>query len=292
VAEESISFLMQASVEERPFFMYLAFNAPHDPRQAPKEFMEQYPVSEMEVPKNFLPDYPFARAIGNGPGLRDEDLAPFPRTKLSVQTHRAEYYALITHLDAQIGRILDALEASGKAENTVIMFTADHGLAVGQHGFLGKQNLYDHSVRVPLILSGPGVPTDKRIDDRVYLQDLMPTALELAGIEVPEYVFFHSLLPLIQGSPPPYPSIYGAYMNSQRMIRHDGHKLLVYPTVPTMRLYDLEADPLETTDLARRPEHRERILSMLEMLRSQQVLMKDTLSLKQAENWVPNWAEG
>ncbi|MTB52789.1 sulfatase-like hydrolase/transferase [Lewinella sp. W8] len=288
VADEGIEYLRDAADDDRPFFLYLAFNAPHDPRQAPREFVDRYPVTAVDVPANFLPDYPYAREVGNGPGLRDEDLAPFPRTELSVRTHRAEYYALITHLDAQLGRVLAALEATGQADNTLIMFTADHGLAVGQHGFIGKQNLYDHSVRVPLVLAGPGVPAGKRVDAPVYLQDVMPTALELADVPVPDYVFFHSLLPLMEGAPSPYPAIYGAYRHVQRMIREDGHKLLVYPGVPTLRLYDLVADPLETEDLAGKPAHRERIQSMLRSLRAQQQLMGDTLSLAEAEQWIPD----
>ncbi len=141
---------------QQPFFMYLAFNAPHDPRQSPAEYVQQYPVDAIELPVNFQPQYPFAELIGCGPKLRDERLAPFPRTPFAVKVHRQEYYAIITHMDAMVGRILDALERSGKAENTWIFFTADHGLAVGQHGLMGKQNLYDHSVRVPFFGRGPG----------------------------------------------------------------------------------------------------------------------------------------
>ena len=113
--------------------------------------------------------------------MRDEDLAPFPRTAFAVQTHRREYYAAVTHLDAQIGRILDALEKSPAAANTYVFFTADHGLSCGEHGLMGKQNLYDASVRVPFIVAGPGVPAGKKIDAPVYLQDAMPTVLKLAG---------------------------------------------------------------------------------------------------------------
>ncbi|HAV61561.1 MAG TPA: choline-sulfatase, partial [Verrucomicrobiales bacterium] len=108
----------------------------------------------------------------------------------AVKVHRQEYYAIITHMDAQIGRILDALEATGKADNTHIFFTADHGLAVGHHGLLGKQNMYEHSLRPPLIVAGPGIPRGRRIEARVYLQDIMPTTLELAGAPVPDHVEF------------------------------------------------------------------------------------------------------
>jgi arylsulfatase A-like enzyme len=138
LADDSIAFFKQAAQKEEPFFMYLAFNAPHDPRQAPKEYIDMYPIEDIEVPGNFLPEYPYGEYAGSGRGLRDEKLAPFPRTKYAVKKNRQEYFALVSHMDTQIGKILDALEASGKADNTYIFFSADHGLSVGDHGFIGK----------------------------------------------------------------------------------------------------------------------------------------------------------
>ena len=110
LGDHALNFLDQAAGREKPFFMYLAFNAPHDPRQSPKEFVDKYPLENISVPENFIPEYPYKEDIGCGKDLRDEKLAPFPRTEYAVKVHRQEYYAIITHLDAQIGRILDALE--------------------------------------------------------------------------------------------------------------------------------------------------------------------------------------
>jgi arylsulfatase A-like enzyme len=115
---------------------------------------------------------PYNEYAGSGRTLRDEQLAPFPRTEYSVKKNMQEYYALVTHMDAQIGKILDALEASGKADNTYIFFTAHHGLAAGEHGFLGKQNMYESSVQVPLMMSGPGLEAGKQVGAQVYLQDV------------------------------------------------------------------------------------------------------------------------
>ena len=115
-----------------------------------------YPVENITLPVPFLAEYPYKDSIGCGRSLRDEKLAPFPRTENAVKVNRREYYAIITHMDAQIGRILDGLEKSGMANNTYIVFSADHGLGCGHHGLLGKQNMYDHSIRVPWIIAGPG----------------------------------------------------------------------------------------------------------------------------------------
>ena len=125
-ADDAIDFLGESKAGKQPAFFYVAFNAPHDPRQSPQEFLDRYPIERIAIPKPFLPEYPYAEAIGAGKQLRDEKLAPFPRTERAVAVHRREYYAIMTHLDAQIGRILKALDASGKAENTWIFFTADH----------------------------------------------------------------------------------------------------------------------------------------------------------------------
>ncbi|MGI9427651.1 MAG: sulfatase-like hydrolase/transferase, partial [Bythopirellula sp.] len=155
---EARRFLSDAAARPEPFFMYLAFNAPHDPRQAPRKYVDRYPADEIKVPENFLPRYPHKDQIECGKSLRDERLAPFPRTEYAVQVNRAEYYAIITHLDDQIGKILEALEATGEADNTYILLTSDHGLAIGHHGLLGKQNVFEHSLRAPLIVAGPGLP--------------------------------------------------------------------------------------------------------------------------------------
>ncbi len=205
------------------------------------------------MPVNFQPLYPYAEEIGAGKRLRDERLGPFPRTEHSVKVHRQEYFAIITHMDAMIGRILDDLEKTGKADNTWIFFTADHGLAVGQHGLFGKQNLYDHSVRVPFFVVGPGAKAGKKIDEPIYLQDVMPTTLELAEVDKPEHVEFHSVLPLLAGGASPYESIYGGYLEKQRSIRTDQYKLLVYPEAKRLRLYDIKKDPREMKDLASDP---------------------------------------
>lgn len=275
--EETMRFIDQASKEDKPYFIYSAFNAPHDPRQSPKEFVDMYPLDSISTPINFLPEYPYKDEIGCPATLRDERLAPFPRTEYAVKVNRQEYYAIITHMDKQIGLILDKIEASGESDNTYIFFTADHGLACGQHGLLGKQNLYDHSVRVPFLVSGPGIKGGTKCTTPIYLQDIMPTSLEIAGANG-DGVDFKSLMSLIKGKTEKhYDSIYGAYMNLQRMITKDGFKLLYYPEANVYLLFDLKADPNEMKNLAEQPEFAMKLEEMKVALLELQKEMNDPM---------------
>ena len=199
-----------------------------------------------------MPVYPDKDAIGCSKKLRDEKLAPFPRTEYSVKVNRQEYYAIITHMDAQLGRILDALDKTGKADNTYIFFTADHGLAVGHHGLIGKQSMYDHSMRVPMMVCGPSLPKNKKLGMPVYLQDIMPSTLELAGVKKPGYVQFKSLMPLISGKKKSsYDAVYGAYKaDLQRMVAVGNYKLIMYPAIRKIKLFNLKDDPMEMNNLA------------------------------------------
>jgi arylsulfatase A-like enzyme len=284
LGDEAIDFIAQAKDKENPFFMYVAFNAAHDPRQSPKEFVDMYPLENISTPETYMEKYPYQDQIGCGKKLRDECLAPFPRTEYSVKVNRQEYYAIITHLDQQIGRILDALEKSGKKDNTYIFYTADHGLACGNHGLMGKQNMYEHSIRPPLMVIGPDLPKGKKVDADVYLQDIMPSTLELAGAPKPAYVEFSSLMGLARQKTKEsaYQSIYGCYINFQRMIKSDGYKLIVYPNVPKLLLFDLEKDPLEMEDLAEIEEYQPKVQELFTKLIDLQKSMGDNLDLKVA----------
>ena len=283
VADDALFFLNEASKhrDEKPFFAYVAFNAPHDPRQAPKSYIDRYPLERIKIPKSFLPEYPFKDEIKCPHNLRDEKLAPMPRTRHSIKVNRQEYYAIITHMDEQIGRILDGLISSGMEKNTYIFFTADHGLGVGHHGLLGKQNLYEHSTRVPFIITGPDIPKKKKISAPIYLQDIMPSTLSIAGLEKPEHVQFKDILPLATGKAKnlPYKEIYGAYLDAQRSITVGNEKLLVYPNVPTVRVYDIFRDPLELKDLSKTKRGKAISSKLFPRLLKLQKSMRDSLDL-------------
>lgn len=274
--EEAIRFLKNYG-GEKPFFMYVAFNAPHDPRQSPKDYVDMYPRESIHIPENYLPEHPFNQGDNR---IRDEKLAPFPRTEESVYLHRQEYYAMISHADDVIGRILDELEQTELAENTIVIFTADHGLAVGMHGLMGKQNQYDHSVRVPLIFKGPGIKKGVKADGLVYMQSLYATTCDLAGIPIPKTVDFKSLLPQLRKPEiPAEKCIYGCYRNLQRMIRTAEYKLIVYPSAKRIQLFDLKKDPYEISDLSGKKELKELQENLFNTLLVKQEEFGDSLDL-------------
>lgn len=245
-----------------PFLMYLSFMAPHDPRTMPKAYLEMYDPEQIALPRNFMGGHPFDNGDLKG---RDELLAEFPRDPNAIRKHIAEYYAMISHLDAQIGRVMDALEASGRAEETIVVFAGDNGLAVGQHGLLGKQNMYEHSIRVPLIFSGPGVPVGERRDAFVYLLDIFPTLCDLAGLDVPETVEGTRLTPaMADENEPVRETLFAAYRQFQRMVKDDRFKLIEYAVDGrrTTQLFDLETDPLEQCNLAGSAHYVDRVIAL------------------------------
>lgn len=254
----------KAAKRNNPFFMYVGFNSPHDPRQAPREFVERYQKDRIEIPPNFMPEHPFDQGDHK---IRDEVLAPFPRTREAVQLHRSEYYAHTTYMDAQIGRILDALEKSGKAHNTYVIFTADHGLAVGQHGLMGKQNMYDHSQRIPLLISGPGIAAGKKVDELVYQHSVFSTSCELAGVPAPKTMEFPSLAGMLKGSAREvHDAMFCWYRGFQRSVRTREHKLIVYPQIRRTQLFDMAKDPWEINDVSEKPEYAAARKTLLERL--------------------------
>ncbi len=259
----AVDFLQERE-DDQPFLMYVSYTAPHDPRMAPQEFVDLYQAEETLLPPNYRDAHPFLQADHH---VRDEKLAPFPRTPTVAREHIAAYYAMISHTDAQIGRVLDALEETGEAENTIIVFAGDNGLAVGQHGLLGKQSLYDHSTRVPLVISGPGLPQGEVRSGLTYLHDVFPTLTELAGLETPDSVQTHSLVPLLRD---PKATVRDSVLLSyskghqncsrySRAVRRGDLKLIrwQYDEVTTTQLFDLAQDPWEMRNLADDEAHAE-----------------------------------
>jgi arylsulfatase A-like enzyme len=276
-ADSAIDFLKRQK-GDKPFLCYVAFNAPHDPRVASKEYHERYNSARPPLPDNYLPQHPFNNGDLTG---RDERLAPWPRTPEVVRQHLADYYTSISFVDAQVGRIVAALKDSGQLDNTIIVFSSDHGLAIGSHGLFGKQNLYDHSMRPPLILAGPGVPAGKQSDALCYLLDIFPTLGELAGVRAPEGSEGKSFAPVLAGKEKKSREvIFTAYRDVQRAVRDDRWKILAYPQINKVQLFDLQNDPGEKKDLAADLAHAADVDRMLRLLAAEQKKAGDTLPLK------------
>lgn len=249
---------LENAPDDNPWFCYLAFFAPHDPHDSPAPFDTMYDPADMPLLPNYMPEHPF----DNGDmTIRDEQLDNWPRTQDAMRRYRARYYGLISHLDSQIGRLIGALEVKGELDNTIIVFTGDQGLGIGSHGLLGKENMYDHSIASPLILSGPGIPKGGRCTALSHHTDLFPTLCELTGVARPETATDgHSLMPIVQGKERSVrdailcefysPEEPGQPMrHTQRCIRTEKWKLTWYPLINRFQLFDLQRDPVELVDL-------------------------------------------
>jgi arylsulfatase A-like enzyme len=283
-ADAAIEFLDSCGPDQ-PFYLYVAFTTPHDPRQAPGNWLTRYSPDQVPLPDNFLPQHPFFNGWMTG---RDETLAPWPRTRTIIRHQLAEYYGMISHMDRQIGRILKALRKSGQADNTLILFSADHGLALGSHGLLGKQSVYEHSMGTPLIVHGLDVPAGTSSDAFVYLYDLFPTICDCVGVAPPPGVEGHSLAPLWRGKQRSVRDVvFLTYEDLMRSVRDDRWKLIRYPHINRTQLFDLQEDPHEMHDLASDHRHARRVADMLALLEEQQHLYGDTLSLTSAEPQSP-----
>lgn len=263
-ADATIEFL-QSRPKDQPFFAWLSFTAPHDPRTPPEGWSPS--IDEISLPPNFLPEHPF----DNGELIiRDEQLAKTPRDPEVVKQHLADYYGIVSHMDAQIGRVLGALEETGGSENTLVVFLADHGLGVGSHGLLGKQNLYEHSMGAPLIFKGPGISQGKITDALTYLHDLAPTVFDFTGVQKPTLLDPYdgkSVRPVLMGTQTEHrPQLFTAYRREQRAVAENRFKLIEYGKARTTQLFDLEADPHEMRNLAKEDGHAATIARLRESL--------------------------
>jgi len=302
-ADSAIEFL-QNHDGKKPFFAYVAFTVPHDPRMPPEAYREMYYRDLPPVPENFLPQHPFDNGMMKGG--RDENLAAWPRTEAVIRDQLAEYYGAITHLDGQVGRILDALKQTGQADNTIVIYAADQGLALGSHGLLGKQSVYEHSMRCPLMIAGPGIPQGKSTSAFTYLLDIFPTLCDVTGIAAPSDLEGESLRPLWEGRKERVrDSVFLPFIDIQRAVRDERWKLICYPKIGHMQLFDLQSDPDETTNLIDRAEYAEHVPRLLNLMKQWQAKVGDTVELptqnkapepvdltgrkRVPDQWQPDW---
>ncbi len=278
-ADAAISFIDEYADgnHDNPFFCYIAFTAPHDPYSPRPDYIDLYKDQSLPLPGNFMPLHPFQF---DDLTIRDENLSPWPRTPEVIRSALSDYYALITHLDDRVGDIIDILKKKGLYENTIIVYAADNGLAIGSHGLLGKQNLYEHSTKVPLIISGPGIPEDLTSDAFVYLFDLFPTLAELCKLPAPEGIDGKSLVPVLKGDADGVrSSVFTAYRHTVRAVRTGEWKLIRYPERDYNQLFNLKTDPLELNNLAEDEAYEPRLEELYGMLGEWQLKTNDTARL-------------
>ncbi len=285
--DETIAFLQEQHT--RPFFAYLAFDGPHDPHIVPDDYPVRYDPEKLPLPANFLPQHP----LDNGEmTIRDEKLLPWPRTSADIRAMLADYYRYISYLDMLIGRVLDTVDAAPYAKNTIVVFAADSGVARGSHGLIGKQNLYEHSLRVPLIIAGPGIPANQATDAMCYLFDVLPTLGALSGVAGPTTSEGLDLSATLRNpATPARTSLMFAYRKVQRALRDERYKLIRYPLVDRTQLFDLRADPHELTNLADQPVHAAKVAELTSRLAQEMAGYSDTSPLvvahPQPAAWTP-----
>lgn len=245
-ADAAIEFIKRE--HRKPYFLHVNFTAPHDPLLMPPGWGNVYNPKRMPLPRNFKPEHPFDH--GNLKG-RDELLNTFPRRKSDIKRDLATYYAVISYMDQQVGRILKALDDTNQTQKTIVIFSSDHGLALGSHGLMGKQNMYEHTISVPLIFRGPGIPEGKQFSAQCYLRDLYPTCMDITDQPYNPSIEGTSLMPVIRGEiEAVYPFVIGYFRDSQRMIRMQNWKLIDYPQAERAQLFHLGTDPHELKNLA------------------------------------------
>ncbi len=274
----ALDFLQQreAKSDDSPFLMFLGFSHPHDPRNGTDELLAKYyainandPPADFfpgapKLPTTYLPAHPF---FHGHPKLRDElQVAGVmaSRSEAAVRNEIGREYACIENIDRQIGRVLDQLESMGKLDNTYVFFTSDHGIAIGRHGLMGKQNLYEHTWRVPFLVRGPGIKPGSTASGFSYLSDVFPTMCDLAGIDIPDGVDGKSLRPVLEGKAQRVRDVlYGVYCGGtkpgMRSVKTaDGWKLIKYDVmdgaVRETQLFDLNKNPQEFLDEHQLPD--------------------------------------
>lgn len=264
-----------ARQKDRPFFLAVGFYRPHTPYVSPKPYFDRYPVSEMPVVQGVKEDQADLPAPALGSYKKEQGKLTDNLRRECVQA----YFASVTFMDAQVGRVLDTLDRLGLADNTIVVFTSDHGYHLGEHGLWQKMSIFEESARVPLIIAAPGVHAAGSVaESPVGLIDLYPTLAELCGVQAPENLQGQSLVPMLKD-----PSVTGRGWTISQVSRGGGRNQEGFfgYTLRTPRwrytewadggegreLYDHEADPRELTNLASDPAHADTVAQLSRQLR-------------------------
>lgn len=284
IGDRAVEWLQAAG--DQPFFLHVSFPDPHYPFVVPEPYATKYDPAQMPLPvppvtaSHDLP--PLHQEVyfnQQGAHVRDHVIGTPPRdyhqhTPADWQQVKATYYGMISLVDFQVGRILDALEAAGLADNTLVLFLSDHGDYLGDHGFYGKGLLYDSVLRVPLIVRGPGVAAGAVRDGIASTLDIAPTLLDFAGVPEPEGVQGVSMQPVLAGQAE---SVRRAALTENdddfvpmraRTLTTRQWKLTYYLNQPHGELFDRIRDPNEMNNLwndpASQPVRQQLIQALLE----------------------------
>lgn len=269
-ADQVLAYLdeRERTKDDRPFYIHFGFSHPHDTRDGKPELLEHYgavnhsdrdslpPANPKQppLPVNYLPAHPFPHGH---PNLRDEVAVSgvwTNRDELTIRNEMGREFACVENIDIQIGRVLEKLKVMGELENTYIFYTADHGIAIGRHGLQGKQNLYEHTWRVPFLVKGPGIKSGSRAQGNIYLLDMLATFCDLAGISPPASNEGLSFKPVLEGQCPTVRDVlYGAYCGGtkpgMRCVRQGDWKLVKFDVmdgqVRETQLFNLTENPNE-----------------------------------------------
>ncbi len=272
-AEQVLAYLKKRDAKSEPFFIYFGFSHPHDVRDGKPELLAKYGAKnhkdkkilpeahpkQPKLPANYLPAHPFDNTHMS---VRDEQSVPGVwgnRDENTIRNELGREFACSENIDIQLGRVLEKLEAMGELENTYIIYTSDHGMAIGRHGLQGKQNLYEHSLRVPFIVKGPGIKAGVRTKQGMYLTDVLATVCDLAGVEKPATNEGISMVPVLKGESDTVlgrDTLYGLYSAGakpgMRSVNHDGWKLIKYEDAKSKfshtQLFNLTENPNEYID--------------------------------------------
>lgn len=295
--------------ETKPFLIYYGFSHPHDTRDGRPELLAKYGATnhtdkdnppslhtlQPPLPANYLEKHPFDTTDS---GVRDEVAVSgvwMRRDEASIRNEIGRQYACSDNIDIQIGRVLKQLEADGELDNTYIIYTADHGMSIGRHGLMGKQNLYQHTWRVPFIVKGPGIAAGTRVEGNIYLLDVLATLCDLAGIEAPDSNEGTSFKPVLTGDKKAIRDVlYGAYAGGGkpgiRCVKQGDWKLIRYEApergVNETQLFNLAENPDELlkehgqsgemlTNLADDPKHAAKLKEMQDLLISEMRRLDD-----------------
>lgn len=263
VASESIRLMKKYAAEGKPFFLGAGFYKPHTPYVAPKKYFDLYDINKIKVPT--VPDGYF-------------DTIPEP-AKQSLIRRKSEaelsdelakksihaYWATISFVDAQIGRLLDALDESGLRDNTIVLFSSDHGYHMGEHKHYQKTTLFEESARVPLIVSAPGMKRrGAETSALVEMVDFYPTLAELAGLPKPGKIAGLSLVPILKNPKAKVRDSALTQLRNGHTIRTERYRYTRWNEggEDMIELYDWQSDPDEMVNLACNPEHKKTVAEM------------------------------